>query len=54
MDEADIPPLDDRMDRALAPAQGGDSEAGKAIIRQLFAQARQQIEQMAQQGQESS
>lgn len=61
MDEADIPPLDDLingiadlMDRALAPAQGSDSEAGKAIVRQLFEQARQQIEQMAQEGQEPS
>ena len=46
----DIPPLDDViegiaaiMDRALTPANGGNSEAGKAIVRQIVEKARQQL-----------
>lgn len=41
--DADIPPMDDvinaiadMMDRALSPDGGADSEAGKAVIRQLM------------------
>jgi TetR/AcrR family acrAB operon transcriptional repressor len=48
--ETDIPPLDaliegiaDFMHRALTPEGGGDSEAGKVIIRELFAAGRQQL-----------
>lgn len=47
----DIPPtaaiiegIADIMDRALTPADGGDSEAGKEIVRQVAAAARQQLE----------
>lgn len=36
----------DMMDHLLTPVDGGDSEAGKAVIRQLAAAARQQVEQM--------
>lgn len=46
----EIPPLDDViegiaaiMDRALTPADGGNPEAGKAIVRQIVQQARQQL-----------
>lgn len=49
----DIPPMDelieaigDIMNRALTPEDGGDSEAGKAVIRQISAAAKQQFEQM--------
>ena len=48
-----IPPIDelieaiaDIMDRALTPEKGADSEAGKAIIRQISETAKQQFEQM--------
>ena len=37
--------LADMMDRALLPDDGGNGEAGKAIVRQLTAAARAQIEQ---------
>jgi AcrR family transcriptional regulator len=52
--------LADLMDRALAPASGGapqaggNSEAGKAIIRQITAQAREQMEQVKQARERSS
>lgn len=53
VDPEDIPPTEaiieaiaDFMDRALTPDDGGDSEAGKAIIRQMADAARQQFEQM--------
>ncbi|MBZ0297474.1 MAG: TetR/AcrR family transcriptional regulator [Anaerolineae bacterium] len=49
----EIPPLDDLiegiadiMERALVPEGGGDTEAGKAIVRQIFDASRQQYEQM--------
>jgi TetR/AcrR family acrAB operon transcriptional repressor len=48
--EMEIPPLDatietlgEMMDRALTPADGGNSEAGKAIIRQIMEMSRQQL-----------
>ncbi|MFZ0548426.1 MAG: TetR/AcrR family transcriptional regulator [Candidatus Promineifilaceae bacterium] len=48
-----IPPLDDViegiafiMDRALTPENGGNSEVGKAIVRQLAEAGRLQYEQM--------
>ena len=40
--------LADMMDRALMPADGGNSEAGKAIVRQITAAARAQMEQIKQ------
>jgi AcrR family transcriptional regulator len=50
---AEIPPVEDviegiadLMDRALTPAGGGDSEAGKAILRQIAGAARQQLAHM--------
>lgn len=43
IDEKDIPPIDDTirtladiMDKALTPADGGNSEAGKQVLRQIF------------------
>lgn len=52
MDPSDIPPTEDVvegiadfMDRALTPEDGGDSEAGKAIIRRIVVEARQKIAQ---------
>jgi TetR/AcrR family acrAB operon transcriptional repressor len=38
--------LADMLDRLLTPEDGGDSEAGKVVIRQLATTARQQFEQM--------
>jgi AcrR family transcriptional regulator len=38
--------LADMMDRALMPADGGNSEAGKAIVRQITDAAREQIERI--------
>jgi AcrR family transcriptional regulator len=40
--------LADLMDRALLPEDGGNSAAGKAIIRQITAMARAQMEQIKQ------
>ncbi len=40
--------LADMMDRALRPEGGGNSEAGKAITRQITAEARAQLEQIKQ------
>ncbi len=40
--------LADMMDRALMPADGGNSEAGKAICEQITAQARAQLERIKQ------
>ncbi|MGD0751982.1 MAG: hypothetical protein ABSA23_11310 [Anaerolineales bacterium] len=40
--------LADMMDRALMPADGGNSAAGKAIVRQITAAARAQIERIKQ------
>ena len=40
--------LADMMDRALMPADGGNSEAGKAICRQITAEARAQLERIKQ------
>ncbi len=40
--------LADMMDRALRPAEGGNSEAGKAICRQTTAAARAQLERIKQ------
>lgn len=46
MNEEDIPPIEhtiktlaDIMDRALTPDDGGNSEAGKQVLRQIFAGA---------------
>jgi hypothetical protein len=36
------------LDRLLTPEDGGNSEAGKAVIRQLAATSRTQLEQMKQ------
>jgi TetR/AcrR family acrAB operon transcriptional repressor len=51
MDPEDIPPTDDLiegiaevMDRALTPADGGDSTAGKAALRQVFEASRERFE----------
>jgi TetR/AcrR family acrAB operon transcriptional repressor len=59
MDADQIPPTDDViegiaaiMDRALTPEDGGNSEAGKAIIRQIIETARQQFEKDTQSNQE--
>jgi AcrR family transcriptional regulator len=38
----------DMLDRLLTPADGGNSEAGKAVIRQLAVTAKIQFEQMSQ------
>ena len=50
MDKEDIPSTDaiitgiaDMMDRALTPADGGNPQAGKAIVRQLAQAAQQQF-----------
>ncbi len=40
--------LADMMDRALAPADGGNSEAGKAVCRQITETARARLEQLKQ------
>jgi AcrR family transcriptional regulator len=40
--------LADMMDRALSSADGGNNQAGKAIIRQITAAARAQMEQIKQ------
>jgi hypothetical protein len=40
--------LVDTMDRAQIPAEGGNSAAGKAILRQITAAARAQIERIKQ------
>ena len=40
--------LADIMDRALQPEDGGNSEAGKAIFRQITAAARAQMERIKQ------
>jgi hypothetical protein len=40
--------LADIMDRALLPEGGGNSEAGKAIFRQITAAARAQMAQIKQ------
>lgn len=49
--EADIPSIEDTiegiaaiMDSALTPADGGNPEAGKAVVRQIVAATRQQFE----------
>jgi TetR/AcrR family acrAB operon transcriptional repressor len=46
--EAVTQALGDMMDRALLPEGGGNSEAGKAIVRQITVAARAQLEQMKQ------
>jgi hypothetical protein len=38
----------DMMDRLLTPEDGGNSEGGKAVIRQLAATSRAAFEQMVQ------
>lgn len=38
--------LADMMDRALVPEDGGNSEAGKAIVRQITAAARAQLKEL--------
>jgi TetR/AcrR family acrAB operon transcriptional repressor len=47
-DEAVMEALADMMDRLLTPEGGGDSEAGKAIIRQIVAAARARFAEMNQ------
>jgi AcrR family transcriptional regulator len=42
-DEVVMEALADMMDRLLTPENGGDSEAGKAVIRQIVAAARAQF-----------
>jgi TetR/AcrR family acrAB operon transcriptional repressor len=58
MDPADIPPTEaviagiaELMDRALAPPEGADSAAGKAVLQQIYTQARQQLDAALQKGQ---
>jgi len=46
--EAVMQALADMMDRALAPADGGNSAAGKAIVRQITTAARAQLERIKQ------
>lgn len=53
MDPDDMPPIDDLiegiaeiMDRALTPETGGDSETGKAILRQISEASRQRVEEL--------
>jgi TetR/AcrR family acrAB operon transcriptional repressor len=46
--EAVMEALADLMDRALMPTDGGNSEAGKAIVRQITAAARAQLERIKQ------
>lgn len=52
--QADIPPLEDViegiaaiMDRALTPVDGGNPEAGKAIVRQIAEEGRQRLNAMS-------
>jgi hypothetical protein len=40
--------LGDMMDRLLTPEDGGNREGGKAVIRQIAANARAQFDQMKQ------
>jgi hypothetical protein len=40
--------LADMMDRALRPEDGGNSETGKAILRQITAAAQAQMERVKQ------
>jgi AcrR family transcriptional regulator len=47
-DEAVMEALADVMDRALMPAEGGNSQAGKAICRQITEAARAQLERIKQ------
>ena len=44
--EDTIDGLADFMERAFAPEGGGDSEAGKALVRQFFARGREQYEEL--------
>ena len=46
--EAVMEALADLMDRALLPEDGGNSEAGKAIVQQITAAARAELEQSRQ------
>jgi TetR/AcrR family acrAB operon transcriptional repressor len=55
----ELPPFDvvmealaNIMDQLLTPADGGDSEAGKAVIRQLAATVSRQFEAAGHQGEE--
>ena len=57
--EADIPSIDETiegiaaiMDSALTPAGGGNSQAGKEVVRQIVAATRQQFESMKRPAQE--
>ncbi len=61
IDEAHIPPLDDviegiaaLMDRAMTPEDGGNSEAGKAIVRELFEAGKERLEQQKNQPEDAS
>ncbi len=47
-DDAVMEALADMMDRALRPEDGGNSEAGKALFRQITATAQAQMEQIKQ------
>lgn len=44
--EATIEAIADLMHRGLTPPDGGNSEAGKAVIRQIIEASRQQLQQM--------
>jgi AcrR family transcriptional regulator len=44
--ESIIEAIGDLMDKALTPPDGGNSEAGKAIIRQIMDMTRQQLSEM--------
>ena len=44
--EALIEGIAELMDRALTPDDGGDSEAGKAVVRRLFEASRRHFGQM--------
>lgn len=52
--EAVMEALADMMDRALQPKDGGNSEAGKAIVWQMTVAARAQLEQIKQKRERSS
>ncbi len=47
-DDQVLEAIADMMDRLLTPEDGGDSAAGKALIRQIVAAARDQLEQIKQ------
>lgn len=52
--EAIIEGIAEIMDRALTPEDGGNSEAGKAAVRQIFEASRQQYERLRNQEEDAS